>query len=263
MVRPLFVKEVRQNGRVVASFPPEVINPAIASPATIAKTMVMLRGVVEHGTATNIKSPVYPIAGKTGTARVALNNRGYGEGSAVRYKGTFVGFFPADDPKYSCIVVINNPSKGKYYGGSIAAPVFREISDRLYAKQQEIRTPLAPDTANVHTPFAKAGLQNDLQTVFAALGIPASGVSVPDSWVRTRPDDYRVNLFHTEVVKGVMPDVTGMGLKDALFVLEQQGLRVIVNGKGSVVKQSLAPGTLISKGLPVVIDLETQKREEA
>lgn len=263
MVRPLFVKEIRQNGRVVSSFPPEVINPAICSPATLQKVRMLLKGVVEEGTATNIKTPVYAIAGKTGTARVALNNRGYGEGSTVRYKGTFVGYFPADDPKYSCIVVINNPSKGKYYGGAIAAPVFREISDRLYAKQQEIRTPLAPDTANVHTPLAKAGIHSDLQAVFGPLGIPSGGVSSPDEWVRSMPDDYRVNLTVAPVVKGVMPDVTGMGLKDALFLLEQQGLRVIVTGKGSVVKQSLAPGTLISKGLPVVIDLETKKKQEA
>jgi cell division protein FtsI (penicillin-binding protein 3) len=191
-----------------------------------------------------------------------MNNKGYGEGSEVRYKGSFVGFFPADDPKYSCIVVINNPSKGKYYGATIAAPVFREISDRLYAKQQEIRTPLAPDTANIHTPFVKAGMQNDLKSVFASLGIPSAGVSTPTQWVRSFPDDYRENLVPQISESGVMPDVTGMGLKDALFMLEKEGLRVIVNGKGSVVKQSLAPGTLISRGLPVVIDLETKKRQE-
>jgi cell division protein FtsI (penicillin-binding protein 3) len=263
MVRPLFVKEIRQNGRVVTVFPPEVINPAICSPATITKAKIMMKGVVEQGTASSLRNPVYAIAGKTGTARVALNNKGYGEGSAVRYKGSFVGYFPADDPKYSCIVVINNPSKGKYYGAAIAAPVFKEISDRLYAKQQEIRTPLAPDTANIHTPLAKTGMQNDLQVVFALLGIPSGGVSSPDEWVRSQPDDYRVNMTATPMAKGVMPDLTGMGLKDALFLLEKEGLRVIVNGKGSVVKQSLAPGTLISKGLPVVIDLDTKKKQEA
>lgn len=259
MVRPLFVREVRQNGRVIATYPPEVINPAIASPATIQKAMILLKGVVERGTASAIKNPVYSIAGKTGTARVALNNKGYGEGSNVRYKGSFVGFFPADDPKYSCIVVINNPSKGKYYGASIAAPVFKEIADRLYAKQQEIQTPLAPDTLNIHTPLAKAGLQNDLKIVFGSLGIPSAGVSSPDEWVRSFPDDYRENLVQQPVGNGVMPDITGMGLKDALYLLEKQGLRVIVNGKGSVVKQSIAPGTPITKGLPVVIDLDTKK----
>lgn len=259
MVRPLFVREIRQNGRVIATYPPEVINPAIASPATIQKAMILLKGVVERGTASAIKNPVYSIAGKTGTARVALNNKGYGEGSNVRYKGSFVGFFPADDPKYSCIVVINNPSKGKYYGASIAAPVFKEIADRLYAKQQEIQTPLAPDTLNIHTPLAKAGLQNDLKIVFGSLGIPSAGVSSPDEWVRSFPDDYRENLVQQPVGNGVMPDITGMGLKDALYLLEKQGLRVIVNGKGSVVKQSIAPGTPITKGLPVVIDLDTQK----
>jgi cell division protein FtsI (penicillin-binding protein 3) len=261
MVKPLFVKEIRQSGKVIATYPPEVINPAIASPATIRKAMILLKGVVERGTGAGIKNPIYSIGGKTGTARVALNNKGYGEGSSVRYKGSFVGFFPADDPKYSCIVVINNPSKGKYYGASIAAPVFKEIADRLYAKQPEIQSPLAPDTLNIHTPLAKAGLQVDLKTVYGSLGIPSAGVSIPTEWVRSMPDDYRENLVPEPVGKGVMPNITGMGLKDALFLLEKEGLRVIVNGKGSVVKQSIAPGTLISKGLPVVIDLDTKKQQ--
>lgn len=263
MVKPLFVKEIRQNGRTVKTIEPEVINPAICSQATIIKAKTMLQGVVEHGTGAGIRNPVYAIAGKTGTARVALNNKGYGEGCTVRYKGSFVGFFPVDNPMYSCIVVINNPSKGKYYGATIAAPVFREIADRLYAKQPEIVTPLSPDTANLHTPFALAGMQQDLASIFSWLGIPSAGTSVPTEWVRAVPDMNRENLVPRPSGTGVMPDILGMGLKNAIYMLEKEGLRVIVQGKGSVVRQSILPGTVITKGLPVIIELDTKTREEA
>lgn len=266
MIRPLFVKEIRQNGRVIRSFPPEVINPAICSPSTIEKAMIMLKGVVDHGTGAGIKTPLYQIAGKTGTAQVAMNNKGYGnkgDGTKnVKYKGSFVGFFPADDPKYSIIVVINNPSKGKYYGASIAAPVFREISDRLYSSETDIRTPLTADTVNALLPLAKAGMQHDLQTVFSALGIRYDGGSDQHKWVTPRPELSREVLVPENLANGIMPNVMGMGLKDALFILEKQGLRVTAKGKGMVVKQSLAPGTAIRKGLPVIIDLETKKETE-
>jgi cell division protein FtsI (penicillin-binding protein 3) len=255
MVRPLFVSEIRQNGQVVEQFPPEVINPAICSPATIQKALILLKGVVNFGTATSIKSPLYQIAGKTGTALVAINNKGYGDERNVRYKGSFVGFFPADNPKYSCIVVVNNPSKGKYYGGAVAAPVFREIADHLYAKQPEIMTSPQRDTANPLMPFAQMGTQSDLKTVFSGLGIATMPLNDAAIWVKPLAEGNKMELYPEPITKGVMPDVSGMGLKDALYLLEGQGLMVLVNGKGTVARQSLAPGTPVRKGMPVVIEL--------
>ncbi len=220
MVKPQFVKEIRKNGQVVEKFNPIVINPRIASPSTIKKAKIMLEGVVEKGTATNIRTPAYKIAGKTGTAQIAQNNRGYRQDTKqVKYKGSFVGYFPADDPKYTCMVVIVNPKKGKYYGGAISAPVFREISDKLYSNRNDILIPLPKDSVS---------------SAFASMHY-----NIPKN-----------------VVKGIMPDVTGLGLKDAVYLLEQQGLVVSVNGRGTVVRQSVPAGAPVPRGSQVVLDLQ-------
>jgi cell division protein FtsI (penicillin-binding protein 3) len=226
MVKPLFVKEIRKNGQVVERFDPVVINPQIVSPQTIKKAKFMLEGVVENGTATNIKTPFYRIAGKTGTAQIAQNNRGYRQDTKqVKYKGSFVGYFPAEDPKYTCMVVIVNPKKGKYYGGAISAPVFREISDKLYAHRPDILIPLPKDTTS--GAFA-----------YMHYNIPK------------------------QVIRGIMPDVTGLGLKDAVFLLEQQGLTVIVNGRGTVTRQSIPAGAPAPAGSQVVLDLQLIVKEK-
>ncbi len=226
MVKPLLVSEIRRNGQVVERFYPVVINPQIVSPSTIKKARIMLEGVITEGTGFSIKSDYYKIAGKTGTAQIAAGNQGYRQGTKqVKYKGTFVGYFPADNPKYSCIVMIVNPKRGKYYGGAVAAPVFREISDKLYASRPDIIIPLPKDTANSPIPYMHMPL--------------------PKTQAR-----------------GSMPDVAGMGLKDAIFLLEQQGLNVLVNGKGMVVRQSIPAGTWVTRGTPVVIDLQVKKQEK-
>lgn len=226
MVKPLLVSEIRRNGEVVERFNPIVINPQIVSPSAIKKARIMLEGVITEGTGASIKSNDYKIAGKTGTAQIAAGNKGYRQGTKqVQYKGSFVGYFPADDPKYSCIVVIVNPKRGKYYGGAVAAPVFREISDKLYASRPDIIIPLPKDTANSPIPYIHMPL--------------------PKTQAR-----------------GSMPDVSGMGLKDAIFLLEQQGLNVLVNGKGMVVRQSIPAGTWVTKGTPVVIDLQVKKQDK-
>ena len=256
MVKPLFVREIRRNGQLVQRFKPVVINPQIVSPSAIKKAQIMLEGVVEEGTGASIKSPYYKIAGKTGTAQIAAGNKGYRQGTKqVQYKGTFVGYFPADNPRYSCIVVIHNPKKGKYYGGAVAAPVFRELSDKLYAIRPDIMIPLPHDTTLAHLPDAHAGLMKDLSTAFTMLGMNARPENAQSYWARPVSHGSMIVLTPTAVGKGTMPDVCGMGLKDALFMLEGQGLNVLVNGKGTVVKQSIAPGSLISKGTPVVIEL--------
>ncbi len=262
MVKPLFVREIRRNGQVVERFNTVVINPQIVSPSAIKSARRMLEGVVEEGTGTNIKSPYYKIAGKTGTAQIAAGNKGYRQGTKqVQYKGSFVGYFPADNPKYSCIVVIVNPKKGKYYGGAVAAPVFRELSDRLYAIRPDIMVPLPQDTGAVRLPFAHAGSSSDLSAAYSQLGMQVKPSSVQSTWAKPVAEGGGVVLVPNTPTKGAMPDVTGMGLKDALYLLEKQGLKVLVNGKGTVVRQSIAPGYLIYKGLPVVLDLQSKHEQ--
>ena len=133
MMRPLFVSAVMRNGRIIRSYDPEVIINSIASRSTIRKAKKMMEGVVEHGTATNLRNPNYKIAGKTGTAQIARNKYGYRTGTSVSYSASFVGYFPAENPLYSCIVVVNSPSNGVYFGNVVAGTVFKEISDKVYS----------------------------------------------------------------------------------------------------------------------------------
>ncbi len=257
MVKPLFVREIRKNGQLVQRFNPVVINPQIATPWAIQQAKLLLEGVVEEGTGASIKSPNYKIAGKTGTAQIAAGNKGYRQGTKqVQYKGSFVGYFPADNPKYSLIVVIVNPRKGKYYGGAVAAPVFRELSDKLYAIRPDILIPLPVDSTSSPFPFAQSGQAKDLSEAFSLLNMKAQPQTGQSPWARPEASPNHIALTPAFVVKGTMPDVCGMGLKDALYLLEQEGLNVLVNGKGSVVNQSIGPGHTIYKGMPVVIDLK-------
>jgi cell division protein FtsI (penicillin-binding protein 3) len=245
---------------VEQTFPPEVINPAICSPATIAMAKTLLEGVVIRGTAADVlKDAGYKIAGKTGTAQLAQWNRGYKVGTKAQYKGSFIGYFPADNPKYSCFVMIYRPLRGKYYGSQIAAPVFKEIADRIYANLNEISNPPIPDTLGFRIPYTNAGLQTDINEVYSQLNIHLKPVNPAAQWAQPFFDSVSVTLMPKDITQNSMPDVTGMGVKDAVFLLEELGLRVMVNGKGAVSRQSLKPGQSISKGAIVILDLSTIK----
>ena len=260
MVKPLFVREIRKNGQVVQSFQPVVINPHICSAATIEKAHMLLEGVVERGTGNALKNPHYRVAGKTGTAQVAMNNNGYGQGTkAIKYKGSFVWYFPADHPRYSIIVVINNPSKGKYYGAAVAAPVFKEIADRIFANLHDVNNPPPQDTSGHLIPSANAGVQKDLEDAYAWLNIKVKPLNPAAKWAVPVSNNSSVMLLPSNNYQGTMPDVTGMGVKDAVFLLEQMGLKVVLNGKGNVVRQSLSPGRMYLKGSIVSLDLAMGK----
>ena len=259
MVKPILVKEILKNGQVEQTFPPEIINPAICSPATIAKARILLEGVVERGTGSLLKNPVYKIAGKTGTAQLARDNKGYKVGTKAHYKGSFVGYFPADNPKYSCFVMIYKPIKGKFYGAQVAAPVFKEIADRIYATLQEIDNPPIKDITGLGIPFANLGLQKDIAEVYGQLNFRVNPLNTAAQWVRPVSDSSKVILVPEIIPRGSIPDVTGMSVKDAVFLLEELGLKVTVNGKGAVVKQSLQPGRFIPKGSIIILDLSPIK----
>jgi cell division protein FtsI (penicillin-binding protein 3) len=259
MVKPILVKEILKNGQVEQTFPPEIINPAICSPATITKAKILLEGVVERGTGSLLKNPLYKVAGKTGTAQLARGNKGYKVGTKAHYKGSFVGYFPADNPKYSCFVMIYRPLKGKYYGAQVAAPVFKEVADRIYASLQEIDNPPVKDTTGPGIPFTNLGLQKDITEVYGRLNYRVNPLNTAAQWVRPALDSSTVILVPEIFPRSSIPDVTGMSVKDAVFLLEELGLKVNVNGKGAVVKQSLQPGRLIPKGSVIVLDLAPVK----
>ncbi len=255
MMKPMFVSEIRKLGKIVQVFQPKVLKDSICSKKTAKIVQDLLVAVVDSGTAKNIKNPVYKIAGKTGTAQVAKNNKGYGKDGTVSYKASFVGYFPADKPRYSCIVVINEPTEGKYYGGAISAPVFKEIADRVYARELSIPQQTEISNSNVKIPFVKAGNQRDLFVIYNALDFKTLCQKPDAEWAFASPEDKSVTLFEKKFTYGVTPDVVGMGIRDAVYMMESAGLHVKISGKGKVVKQSVIAGTKIYKGAIVELIL--------
>lgn len=251
MVKPHFVKEVRNAGMPVKTFKTQVINPKIASKEAIDMARIMLEAVVDHGTGSALKNPIYKVAGKTGTAQVAQNSGGYNK---TNYKGSFVGYFPADNPKYSCIVVINNPSVGGYYGGTISAPVFREIADRIYATDPDVGMNWVDTTNTLRTNPLKAGYTQDIRYLSQWLGYKAD-IGPVGEWGTQVSDSSGIRFAAVAENQETLPSVVGMGARDAVYLLEKLGLTVTITGVGLVKQQSLAPGSRILPGSPVMLSL--------
>jgi len=255
MMRPLFVTAVMRNGSVIKSYEPEVIINSIASRSTIRKAKKMMEGVVERGTATNLRNPNYKIAGKTGTAQIAHDKYGYRSGQRVSYSASFVGYFPAETPLYSCIVVVNSPSNGVYFGNVVAGTVFKEISDKVYAtrffrdykpENKEDIKPSAPDAGN--------GYRADLNEVLKNLDINYRRTA-DDDWVATKESGDTVSLTGIKIQPDLVPDVRGMSMRDALYLLENKGIRVRYTGKGRVLRQSPEHGARFNEETVVSLEL--------
>lgn len=255
MVKPRLVKSLVRHGQVVQSFSPEVISTSICSRSTLRKVKEVLEGVVEQGTAMNLKNPRYKIAGKTGTAQVAKGTKGYKHGGRISYSASFAGYFPADDPKYSCIVVVNSPSNSVYYGNIVAGPIFKEISDKVYATSPEWFREVDDSGDLKEIPQAKSSSREALAEVLDELDIPFEKVDKKADWVTTERDSVKVELKKLNVSKKTVPNVVGMGLKDALFLLENTGLRVKFQGRGSVRSQSIQAGTKVAPGSTVFLEM--------
>jgi cell division protein FtsI (penicillin-binding protein 3) len=253
-IAPIFVREIRRLGNTVEQFKARVINEKIVSDQTIRKAQALLEGVVTEGTGKGLASPLYRIAGKTGTAQVADANKGYK--ADKKYQASFCGYFPADNPKYSLIVVVNNPRKGTYYAASVAGPVFREIADRVYTSDVNMYDPLKDQkfVGSLKMPEAKTGEKKATQNVFKAFGIKAA-FSANADYIKVDSNS-GVSNKNIKLIQGSVPDVSGMGLKDALFVLGNSGLKTQVRGSGRVVRQSITAGTRVIKGVPIILDLQ-------
>ena len=255
MVRPKFVREERYHGALVKSFPTEIIKDSIASPVAIAKARKLLEGVVQNGTASALNKSCYKIAGKTGTAQIFNPKFGFDK-NHITYQASFVGYFPADHPKYSCMVVVYAPSNDVYYGGAVSAPVFKEISDKVYSSNMEMHDTVPTHDSLVQSlPLAKAGSQKGLTKILAMLNVDVTSSNNDAAWVSTSTDKNSIQLSPRKISSGVVPSVLGMGAKDALNILENAGLQVKMNGKGVVSKQSIEAGTKIQRGQQIVIEL--------
>ena len=268
MVRPMFVKELKQYGQTLRTFPPEVMVPSIGSPKVIAQVQEALRGVVNDGTARGLKNPYYSVAGKTGTAQIAMGRHGYTDRFGGRhYLATLVGYFPADKPRYSCIVAIktyNGPGRrGTYYGASLAGPVFRAIADRVYARNTSWQTPLSERSDKADgVPALKSGRADEVRRVARRFDVPYTPERGVQWQCLAKADSTGMELAPLSgEPSGAVPQVVGMGIKEAIYLLEREGLRVAFSGTGCVRSQSIPAGAPAQRGALVVLQLGAGRPE--
>jgi len=219
MIKPIFVREIKEWNKTIKKYNKEVINPKICSDEALAKVRAVLKNVVKKGTAAKLYSKDFPMAGKTGTAQVNYSKNG---GAEKYYASSFVGYFPADAPKYSCIVVVHKPntSKNNYYGADVAGPVFKRIAQKIFT-----------DTLSTN--------------------------SVKSLERKSVVQDHNYNKYYTQVENrnGLVPNVKGLPGMDAIALLENLGLKVKVQGIGKVKRQSLNAGERLDKGKTITLEL--------
>jgi len=254
MIQPILIKSINRANQPVETFKAKVLNKKIASDETLEKLRLMLEGVVERGTAKNIKNDFYKIAGKTGTAQRLVEGR-YRTQS---YYASFAGYFPAENPLYSCIVVIDNPVGWNRFGGDVSAPVFKEIADMIYAQNLQIHDSFTPEytaATNGTFPVIRAGRLEELNELCNQLGISNYPDENASEWVRSSVNNNAIIWHKNHDNTGLVPNVQGMTLRDAVYILENSGLKVSITGNGRVKKQSVGPGARITKGEIITLDL--------
>lgn len=260
LVKPYLVNAVREYGIDVKVFKPTVLVDKICSDETLAQVKECLGAVVDsvHGTGHKVLfDSAYKIAGKTGTAVTALDNRGYNKGNKI-YQASFIGFFPAEQPKYSMAVVIQNSNESKLiYGADVSGRVFKEISDKVYAKylsNKKYKAPAAADTSL----YNYYGLKTELNTILATMGLSFSDSAMGGYWRSMYVKNNTATLQQPGAVltaENIIPDLVGMGLKDAVYMTENKGLKVTIAGRGKVINQSLPAGTIFRKGQAITLFL--------
>ena len=247
LMRPYLVNQVVQDGDLIEGIAPRVLSERICSKKVQAQLeeMMLLPVEDEKGTARNIRNKHFRIAGKTSTCKIAKKGN-YGK----VYQASFAGYFPADDPIYSCIVVVNAPTQGGYYGSSVAAPVFSEIAEKVYSKkilaEHNVHNVVKAD----HFPYVKSGKVEDIEALCDEYNLNKNIVTNKD-WVKPYSENGALNVKERSVINSLVPDVKGLGVKDALFLLENQGLKVKIVGRqvGKVRRQSIHPGVKARSGL--------------
>jgi len=242
LVKPYLVDRIQQGEHIVKLQKVEVLKPSICSNKTTSILQDLLVGVVQNGTAKNIYSKEHTCAGKTGTAKIASKG-GYGS----EYRASFAGYFPAKNPKYSCIVVVTKPKKELgFYGNIVAAPVFQEIRNALYAEEPVLVPELKGTLANNYT-----GTTIELNSLHKELSYPIHTTSSNDAWLIASKEGFKERNFETDI----MPNLKGMSSMDAIYLLENRGLSVEILGKGKVKTQSLKAGAKIKENQKVTLSL--------
>ncbi len=249
-MKPWLVKEVRDDANILLSYGPQAVEERVCSPETAQKLTEMMMEVIEHGTAWNIKGTSFRIAGKTGTARKTQGGQ-----YVKKHVASFGGFFPAGRPRYTLYIMVDEPGTGRYYGNQVAAPIFKEIAERIFEFDWEMAT---PPTKRNNRPAARPSRQllyaQNAQTVFGGLNISTS--ELPEGeWVVTKDNDHQVDYKLYEPSSGRVPNVKGMSSRDALIMLEKAGVNVQLVGHGRVKRQSLLPGYRVGKNTNITLYL--------
>ncbi|NDV57334.1 penicillin-binding protein [Bacteroides sp. 519] len=257
MVKPKFVKGISKNGTLIETYPTEVINPSICSQKTLNTIKDMLAKVVSDGLGKPAGSKQFPVAGKTGTAQVAKGALGY-TGGVMSYQVSFAGYFPADQPQYSCIVSIQKT--GTASGGVMAGGVFKKIAERVYAKNLVLDMRAAIDSTSVVIPDVKVGELVQTKYVLDDLNVNTEAGfrfrGKKEIWGKSHIGTDAVVMEDKEFNKNIVPNVVGMGAKDAVYLLESKGLKVRLAGVGKVKKQSIANGSALRQGQTIMLQLD-------
>jgi cell division protein FtsI (penicillin-binding protein 3) len=255
LVRPLFVEKIKRNGQVIKTFKPVVLKAQICSSHTLKILQNCLEGVMLRGTGRSLKSSLFTIAGKTGTAVLTAAGGGYGSENGKSYQASFVGYFPAKKPIYSCIVVISKPQKA-YYGAAVSGTVFAEIANKVYASALQYHRAVNDPRAKLSNeiPLVKSGAANDLKYVMKELNVRYQQNNEAE-WLKADTTEQRLEVSRKVITQKKVPNVLGMTAKDAVYILESKGLVVTLKGLGRVVSQSIAPGNQIVKGQVVQLKL--------
>ncbi|MEJ7769610.1 MAG: penicillin-binding protein [Chitinophagaceae bacterium] len=252
MMKPYLVNAIQKNGLTIQLNEPTVLEESVCSKETLRQLKVCLEGVVTDGTGKGLQNPFYKVAGKTGTALVANGKHGYADHI---YQSSFAGYFPADHPQYSCIVVIKNkPYAKKFYGAAVAGPVFKEVADKLNALYQTGQT-VNHHISNDSSSFYYTGETSDVKLLLKTMKVRYTDSASSSTYSSMYADNFHAVVNARPVNKKLIPNVKGMGLKDALFLLESMNVKVMAKGKGKVVSQSIEPGTLLQKNLAISIEL--------
>jgi cell division protein FtsI (penicillin-binding protein 3) len=254
MMKPQFVHEIRRKGEVIKKFDPIVMNNQICSPETVKLLKSCMEGVMVNGTGKNIKSILFKSAGKTGTARLLNSNKDY-DSEEKEYQASFVGYFPADNPIYSCIVVITNPKK-EFYGAKVAGTVFGAISQKVYSNTLKYHPAINENrTRSADLPSVKNGNKNDLLTALKFFKVTPNFMDGSD-WLVGILEENKLKLKNMPMNKDLIPNLIGLNAKDAVYLIESQGMVAKLKGFGKVVSQSLSPNSPVFKGGVIEIVLQ-------
>ncbi|MDR3227071.1 MAG: transpeptidase family protein [Prevotellaceae bacterium] len=257
MMKPKFVKEIIKHGQVVESYRDEVIKSEICSKETLAKVRQALQGVVDSGTAVKIRDSRFDFAGKTGTAQRVVNGKFHDSQGRTAYQATFAGYIPANEPKYTIVVVMYSPQiSGNFYGGTYAAPVFKEIAEKLYSTDINWYKPVERNNDSLCLPDAKSTIARQINNIASKLNIPFDNDAKNNDWVAISKNDSKLITNKIQIEENKTPSVINMGLRDAVYLLEKSGMKVSFSGKGKIKNQSVEAGTAITAGTAIYLELE-------